>query len=84
MLLLFTHESYHFYRFVLMMKPTVEAQLELQVLTQNAFNSIMLDELDVGQSDIVSCGLNKRVTFVFLLYHHFIRKTKAWNKKISL
>ena len=46
-------------------------------LTQNAFNSIMLDELDVAQSDISCCGLHEWVTFILLLNHNFIRKPKA-------
>lgn len=29
------------------------------ILTQNALDGIMLDELDVGQSDLSSCGLHK-------------------------
>lgn len=49
-----------------------------RILTQNALNGIVLDELDVGQSDIGPCGLYKGVTLVFLLNHHIVRKTKTW------
>lgn len=48
------------------------------ILTQNALNGIVLDELDVGQSDIGPCGLYKGVTLVFLLNHHIVRKTETW------
>lgn len=46
--------------------------------TQNSLYCIVLNEFDVGQSDISSRGLYKWVSFIFLLNHHFIRKPKPW------
>lgn len=54
------------------------------ILTQNALNGIVLDELDVGQSDIGPCGLYKGVTLVFLLNHHIVRKTKTWQEQRTM
>lgn len=56
------------------------------VLTQNALNCIVLDEFDVAQFNVHACGLNKRVSLVFLLNHHIVRKSKAWyaDRKINL
>lgn len=49
-----------------------------RVLTQNALDRIVLDELDVPQFHIDARGLNKGVAFVFLLDHHVVRESKAW------
>lgn len=49
-----------------------------RVLTQNALDRIVLDELDVPQFNVDACGLNKGVSLVFLLNHHVVRKSKAW------
>lgn len=51
----------------------------LVILTQDALDGVVLDELDVGQSDVSCRGLHEGVALVLLLNHHLIGRPEAWN-----